>query len=388
MSWWDGKLRSLVFDLFVVALLLGEVSTGNEPSGILLVLGYVVCLPFAVRRRFPWGPVLGSVAMLFTLSNSLAPMIASYTMARRKGPGVQLWAAIGVMLAVQVAWTYESMAPGFWTYESMDPGFWLILLLFPPAAVGVPTLLGLWFFQRGMLLVTLRERAEQAERERDLLAERAVAAERRRIAREMHDVVAHRVSVVSLQAGALTMSAPDERTGEVAETIRRTSATALTELRGMLRVLRDDGQDDAGQHHGELAEEPTVGSIRQLVDEAVGTGSNITLDLPEQLPETSGSVGRAAYRVVQEALTNAAKHAPHAAVRIEVATEDGQLVVTVFNQLRRDPDNGTPPGSGYGLIGMRERVTLAGGTLRTGHTEDGGYRVRAVFPIHTDEVTT
>ncbi|NYH77490.1 signal transduction histidine kinase [Actinopolyspora biskrensis] len=375
LRWWGGKFRSLLFDIAVAALVAGSIRNTLAPATVpVVVLAAATVLAFVVRRRFPWAPLIGSVALYVLGTESFAPLVALYTMVRWRGPGTQSWIAVGVVAIGQYIGAYPIGTP--------------YLLAIPLLAVGVAALLGLWVYQRKQLLVTLRERAEQAERERDLLAERAVTAERRRIAREMHDVVAHRVSVISVQAGGLTVAAPDERTGELAETIRSTSVTALNELRSMLRVLRDDTSETTERSSAELGTDPTVGSIAPLVRENVETGANIHLDMPEALPGTSGEVGRAAYRVVQEALTNAAKHAPHAEVHVEITTADEQLVVTVFNRGRGNSGTGTDtvPGSGYGLLGMRERVTLAGGTLHTGPTEDGGYRVRAVFPLHTDEV--
>ncbi|GAA0558452.1 signal transduction histidine kinase [Saccharopolyspora erythraea NRRL 2338] len=371
LSWWDGRIRSLLFDL-VAALITIRFGVNLETALTVPNVGLLIAavLAFVVRRRFPWLPVVATAGLATFTGPAAAASVAAYTMARRRGPSTQLWVAGGLLAAVMTAHTYQQFPQDLHIYAIASA-----------ATAGVAMLLGLWVFQRKMLLVTFRERAEQAERERDLLAERAVAAERRRIAREMHDVVAHRCSVISLQAGALTLTAPDERTGEVAEVIRKTSATALTELRSMLRVLREDENDGPGEMSGELASDPTLSSIRRLVADSVESGENIRLDLPDPLPETSSEVGRAAYRVVQESLTNAAKHAPHAAVHVEVTAEDGDLVVTVSN--RRAPGTGSDavPGSGYGLIGMRERVTLAGGALRNGWAEDGGYRVRAVFPL-------
>lgn len=376
LSWWDGRFRSLLFDLVVAA---GTVRFGVDldtaltvPTGCVMV---AAALAFVVRRRFPWLPVVAAGALATFTAPAAAVSVAVYTMARSRGLSVQLWSAAG-LLTVVLAW-------GIYVPESRSLDIYAIV---PAVIVGVAMLLGLWVFQRKMLVVTLRERAEQAERERDLLAERAVAAERRRIAREMHDVVAHRCGVISLQAGALTLTTQDEHTEEVAEVIRKTSATALTELRSMLRVLRDDEVEGTAQTSGELADNPATGSIQRLVDDAAASGVNIHLDMPDPPPETSSEVGRAAYRVVQEALTNAAKHAPHAAVRVDVTVEDDQLVVAVVNRRGRSTDTDVVPGSGYGLIGMRERVTLAGGTLHTGWTEDGGYRVRTVFPLLVDEV--
>ena len=371
LSWWDGKLRSLLFDIAVAVLAVNAgANVTHGPPVVVASVTVAAGVALALRRRFPWLAVAATGGLSLVTAQLVAGVIAVYTMARRRGPCKQLWIA-------------GALVEGFFVLGGGLRGgqFEIVpVLVVTLFVVGSAGLLGLWIFQRKMLVVSYQERAEQAERERDLLAEREVAAERRRIAREMHDVVAHRVSVISLQAGALTMNAQDERTAEVAEVIRSTSGTALTELRTMLRVLRDDESGSPQQDGGELASDPTLGSIAPLVRQFTGSGANVRLEVPDPVPDTSAEVGRAAYRVVQEALTNAAKHAPHAAVLVSVAEEDEGLVVTVSNRRGRSTDTDAVPGSGYGLIGMRERVTLAGGTLSTGRTDSGGYRVRAIFP--------
>jgi signal transduction histidine kinase len=373
LGWWDGRFRSLCFDLLVTAMVLQGISVHHAASALLAVCALVVCAPaLLLRRRFPWLAVAATVLVAFTGAVSWMACVAGYTAARRWGPGRRLWIASGSLSLAMIPGYYRVLA------ESADRLAYVVVV--PLLAVAASVLLGLWVFQRGALLASLRDRAEQAERERDLLAERAVEAERRRIAREMHDVVAHRVSVISLQAGGLSVSAPDDRTAQIAEVIRRTSASALSELRDVLKVLRDHQPQAPGSGA------PALDGIATLVDDAAAAGANLRADLPDPLPEVSGAVGRAAYRVVQEALTNAAKHAPHAAIRVTLDVAEDRLQVTVTNRRGAGGHTFAVPGSGYGLIGMRERVTLAGGTLRTGGTDDGGYRVRAVFPLGMNEV--
>lgn len=377
LSAWESKPANLALDVVVVAGLAWFALTAH--AGVTERVVFYTALPtLLVRRRFPWLPILATPLLCFDPAAVLPVVVACYTAARQWGPR---WRTLASFI----------LAAGSLTVAAWDPkpGDGIVYqLVVPPVWLAASMLVGLWMYQRRMLLDALRDRAAQAERNSELLSERAVAAERRRIAREMHDVVAHRVSTIALQAGALTMTAPDERTVETAEVIRSTSATALTELREILDVLRKDQQDEPDRpDQPELPDSVHVvrsdGSIRDdveaLVSDSTAAGATISLDAPAALPEVPGPIRRAAYRVVQESLTNAAKHAPRAPVHIRLDTGPGELRVTIANH--RGEQSGAIPGSGYGLLGMRERVTLARGTLRTGPTEDGGFRVHATFPL-------
>ncbi len=336
------------------------------PPALHIPVAVVTVVALVVRRKFPLVAFAVGVAGLFGGLHLMPLLIGIHAVASRYGPTVRTWVAAGVAF---VAFVFGNGT------DDLDE--WQLLVLVSGLAVLAPALLGLWSFQRRTLLAALRDRAEHAERERDLLAERAVAEERRRIAREMHDVVAHRVSVIALQAGALSVTPGGERTAEVAEVIRKTSATALTELRDMLRVLRDDTLDSPSPA-------PALDGVGTLARDFRATGTDVDLDLPDPLPDAPGAVGRAAYRVVQEALTNAGKHAPGAPVRVALGAADGDLVVEVVNRVTGD-HQASVPGSGYGLIGMRERVALAGGSVRSGRTAGGEYLVEARFPLRTDD---
>ncbi|GAA0594379.1 sensor histidine kinase [Kribbella sandramycini] len=367
LAWWDGKRRTLVFDVLFAGLvasgLVLEIANNRELRWYTFALVAVPFTAMIVRRRFP---------LLFMASTPIAQWwpsvqvtIAAYTVASRKGLHWQTAVSFLYGSAVIVVWPGKQE-----TTVGSSVGYVVFFVL-------VPTLLGLWVYQRRALLVALRDRAEQAERERDLRAERVVVAERRRIAREMHDVVAHRVSAIALQSGALTMTAPDKQTEEVAEVIRKTSTAALTELRDILQVLRDDLPGEPGH----VA--PALDAVPVLVADAVGTGLKVDLQLPDPIPDVDPAAGRAAYRVVQEALTNATKHAPGVVVTVRITADEQELVVEVTNP--RGVLHAEVPGSGYGLMGMRERVSLAGGTLQTGWSDDGVFRVRAVLPTKATE---
>ncbi|WP_206784871.1 sensor histidine kinase [Amycolatopsis sp. MtRt-6] len=369
LSWWDGRPALLALDVAVAAAVIVVSLTGGDPRDphpALYVPAVVVSgLALLARRRWPFLVLLVAVACMPAGVTLLPLMVAQYSVAARHGVSV----LTGV--AVVVAGIAGNVLPVL-----RDPGsFTLVVVVLGTYVLG-PVLAGLWMHQRAVLLGVLRERADEAERTRTLLADRAVFAERRRIAREMHDVVAHRVTAVALQAGALSLRAPDEPTGQAAETIRATSALALDELRGILRVLRDAPVGDAP---AEDAGPGVLASLEDLVDGVAATGARVELSLPDPLPAVPDQVGRAVYRVVQESLTNAGKHAPHAAVDVRLAVTGDRLTVEVTNRLT--PHGSTVPGSGYGLVGMRERVELAGGDLRTGPTGDGRFRVLARFPV-------
>ncbi|MFE4002587.1 sensor histidine kinase [Nocardioides sp. YIM B13467] len=215
---------------------------------------------------------------------------------------------------------------------------------------------GMYIGSRRELIATLRLRAETAEAEQALRVSQARETERRRIAREMHDVLAHRISHISMQAGALAyredLSAEQIR-GEVG-TIRDGAHRALDDLRTVLGVLRGNGEDP------ETAPQPTYAELGRLVEEARESGMNITFedDVEGSPPE---AVGRSIYRVVQEGITNARKHAPGAALQVSLqGSEEHGIDVLLRNRLGFDSNT---PGAGLGLVGLTERVDLAGGRL-------------------------
>jgi signal transduction histidine kinase len=237
---------------------------------------------------------------------------------------------------------------------------------------------GMFVRARRQLIWSLRERAERAEAEQRLLAEQARTAERHRIAREMHDVLAHRVSMMALHAGALEVR-PDLPPAEVSRTaalIRSSARQALEELRGVIGVLRDN----AGSADAPSTPQPTLADIGRLVDDSRHAGMRVDLAMAVDDADTApGVLGRDAYRIVQEALTNVSKHARGTATTVAVRGRPGEgLRVTVSNRL---PLAGVIapalPGAGMGLTGLAERVALSGGTLSHGPSPDGCFVVDA-----------
>jgi signal transduction histidine kinase len=232
----------------------------------------------------------------------------------------------------------------------------------------------------------LEERARRAEAERDTRARIAVAAERARIAREMHDVIAHNVSVIVVQAdgAAYAFDHDPARARQAVDAISRTGRQALAEMRRLLGVLRDGDEDT------EMAPQPSLAQISELLTQARLAGLPVSLTIEGAPRPLDGGRELAAYRIVQEALTNTRKHGglgADAAVLLHYA-EDGLLVRVTDTGLA--PAAGDGPGhgdTGHGLTGMRERVQLYGGTLRAGPLPGGGYEVTATLPALTRETT-
>jgi signal transduction histidine kinase len=252
-----------------------------------------------------------------------------------------------------------------------DDPLWLLLIANAVATAGMLGW-GMYLGSRRELIWTLRSRVERAEAEQELRSARARDTERARIAREMHDVLAHRISQISMHAGALgfrqDLTADEMRAS--ATVIQQTAHEALTDLRGVLGVLRD-------RETGELmhAPQPTYADLVDLVEESRAAGARVEYDdhiaCTEEVPD---SVGRTLYRIVQEGITNAGKHAPGALLSIRVSgTPDEGVDIMLRNPIGFGPT--TTPGSGLGLVGLAERAELRGGHLT--HGRDG-----STFVLH------
>ena len=254
-----------------------------------------------------------------------------------------------------------------------EPTVGVITVAVLRTAVG--PLLALYFSARHEMLQALRDRAERAERERHLLAEQARAEERARLAGEMHDVVTHRVSLMVLQAGALGITATDEATRQAAGELRAAGVQALDELRDLVGILRTEPEDDQA---------PASSGLAELVAESTAVGT--PAELVEQGDSTLASpvVGRTAYRIVREALTNVRKHAPGAHVVVRVSYDESQIRLSVRNTAAAAPPDRSlaATGSGIGLASLRQRIELVHGTLRAAGTPDGGFCLEATMPSY------
>nr|WP_242335549.1 sensor histidine kinase [Streptomyces formicae] len=234
---------------------------------------------------------------------------------------------------------------------------------------------------RGEVQRRLAEQETISEAER---AQRTLLEERARIARELHDVVAHHMSVITVQADSAPyriQGLPDAAQEEFA-TIASSARESLAEMRRLLAVLRSDGSE------GERAPQPGLDRVQQLVEATVRAGVPAELSLPARLGDVPQAVDLSAYRIVQEALANVVRHAPGAATRVSVTADEGCLTVLVVNGPSAEPAAPLETtGTGHGLVGMRERVRLTGGTLATGPLPDGGFRIAARLPLTTPPAT-
>jgi signal transduction histidine kinase len=336
---------------------------------LVIVPGAIATAAMCWRRRYPLA-VTGIAAAGYLVSQVLLPLgfgLLTIAIARRDRVLVGATAVVALCLMVP---DLNSASPPTFDIAAVLTGIFGALFW---------ALWGAYVGARRDLVASLRERADRAEEERERRAEQARLAERARIAREMHDVLAHKVSLIALQAGGLEVNPGigADRVRQSAGQIRSTAREALEELRAVLGVLRDETA--IGSPEGaDLAPQPGLPELSALVDSSRAAGVHITLTV--DTAELPTATGRAVYRVVQEALTNVHKHARGAATEIAVTTApDGGLLATVTNQ-RPVAAQSLLPGSGAGLIGLRERVALLGGTLTAGPTSDGGWRVRAWLP--------
>jgi len=370
LRWWPAAVD---LGLAVVVLVLtadqGTGTTdaellGEAPAATRLLFGTGLALLVLVRRATPWPLLALGAAAWAVMGAPWGLMVAGYTIAAR--PRRPRW--FGVLLAALALLVLARML----VVSDVSLLFAVVVAVL---VVGLPVLLGLWVGIRRALVAHLRDEAERLEREQLLQAERAKAQERARIAREMHDVVAHRVGLMVLHAGALEVSLADPGAAQQAHLIRETGREALDELRHVLGVLRERADGPP------LDPQPTLADLDRLAQQSRDAGMKVSVAVEGERRRLPATVERTAYRLVQEALTNVHKHAANAATEVGVRYGRECLEVTVRNAGPDGPPPGlVPAGGGHGLVGLRERVTLLGGTFRAGPRVDGGFEVRASLP--------
>jgi signal transduction histidine kinase len=357
-----------------------------HPAWLAFLLVAAQCLPLTFRRvepisvsiacgvpRFVYDALLFGYAPL-----PLGPAIAVATIADRSSRLLRWFTIVGTTAGI--AWGQ--------TLETHNQPYDAIVQYF---IFGAAWAIGTLSRRRRVALAAAASRAERAEASLDTAAAMAAAAERVRIARELHDVVSHHVSLMAVHAeavGALLPARP-EAAATSADLIGSTARTAMTELRRLLGVLRVTSYAD--EERAVLTPVPSLSHLADLVDMVRGAGLDVTCEVSGPVAALSPSVDLTAYRILQEALTNALRHAPGATALVRVSYAPESVAVEVTNTAPASPplaviagpETGLPgpTGSGYGLAGIAERVASCGGSLTLGPAEDGGFRVTARLPL-------
>lgn len=361
-TWQDLLVLAVVLVEAVLTVLTSSTFVGWWHGGLMALLGAAL-----LWRHRHWRWLLPVVIAANAVTSSLALLvIAVYCFATRSQS--RLHTVLVGVLAVSASAT---------SLLHLDRPLALMGMGASALVVVAAVATGMYTSTRRILLAQLQQRAEQAESGRAAAQEQARRAERTRIAREMHDIVAHKISLVAMHAGALEVNPNLERAQvqDSAGLIRETATTALSELREVLGVLRDDEE-------APLTPQPTWDDVRTLVTASQGAG--ITIELFDFIDDpVPDQLARTAYRVVQEGLTNIHKHARHTRARVALIGEPGtELVVEVSNVLPKGFTTDLP-GARMGLSGIETRVTHAGGAITSGPTDDGRFEVRAVIPWPT-----
>ncbi|MFF0514641.1 histidine kinase [Streptomyces sp. NPDC004250] len=366
------------FTCFLIAVVVGLLSADgleNEPNlshGMEVadqLIGALACAAVWLRRRWPVGLAVAMLPIGFvSVTSGGTTLVALFTVAVHRPFRYVAWVA-GAQIALQPLYYWLRPDP-----ELPYLGILVIGVLLTAAVVGW----GMLARSKRQLMLILRDRARRAETEARLRAEQAQRLAREAIAREMHDVLAHRLTLLSVHAGALEFrpDAPREEVVRAAGVIRESAHEALQDLREIIGVLRSAESDDAGGRP-----QPTLAALDALVTESREAGMKVTLAGGVADPaDVPASVGRTAYRIAQEALTNARKHAPGTEVTVSVGGAPGDGLAMSVRNAPTEGEVPHVPGSGQGLIGLTERAALAGGTLEHGAMPDGGFEVRAWLP--------
>jgi signal transduction histidine kinase len=352
--------------LTISALLATDV---GAPRWVVVLASLALTLPLAARRRYPLAVelIVGAVAVAMAgwlvdgyegVSPLIPVLIAAYSTAvHARGRAALAGLAVALVVPGLIALVMGSTVWGDY--------------VFPNLILGLGWLAGWLVRSRTELAARLHEEAVRAEDERELLAEIAVADERRRIARELHDIVAHSMSVMVVQAGGARriLDRDPARAADAAAQIERTGREALTEMRRLLGVLGVDA---------ERTPQPGMDQVGELVGRARAAGLPVELEVEGDRRRLPAGVDLTGYRIVQEALTNTMKHAASAPTSVRVRYGNDALELQIADRGTVAPRLDDP---GHGLIGMRERVRVVGGELHAGPRVGGGFDVRARLPL-------
>jgi signal transduction histidine kinase len=360
----DAALAALVG---VPLLVEGAVAGAQDDRALLgVVFGAAAVLPLLFRRRWPFAALAAvlAVAVVSPVDAQFVLPIAVmlYTIGSRRS-----WEATFAAGAFVVATGLAYQVAGGPDLSTADL---LATALFCAVAGGI----GLYVGDRRAGMEALRERAERLDRERELLAERAVAEERVRIAQELHDVVAHNVSLIVVQAQALGATVPGERVAETTAYIADLGREAMAEMHRTLKLLRAGDDQTAGR-----TPQPGLAHLDDLLERSRAAGLRVELAVEGDPRPLAQSVDLSAFRILQEALTNVVKHAARAQTTVLLGYRADALELTVTNTGDGAAAPVPAPG-GHGLVGMRERAALFGGSLTAGPRGDHGFEVRAVLP--------
>jgi signal transduction histidine kinase len=377
----DPRLIDALIALALAVLIVAQFVFGDQPGPegdvVNLITGPLLALTLVWRRRAPLAMILALAALTMT-NEALGGGIFSFPESRAEG--VEPFASL--LIAAVAFYSLGAHADERQATIGVVVGvisFWATVFISAQVDFGgffFSTTLAVapWLF--GRVVRARRLRLVAAEREQEQRARIAVADERSRIARELHDIVAHSVGVIVVQAvGARRVFDRDpERAREALDSIERTARTALADMRRSLGVLRRDEDERA------LAPQPGVGDLSGLIEQARAGGLAVELAVEGERVPLPQAIDLSAYRIVQEALTNVIKHAGAARARVTIRYLDDELEVEVADDGAGPPVNAADE-SGLGIIGMRERVEAHGGNLHTGARTDGGFLVRASLPL-------
>ncbi|MFJ3755777.1 sensor histidine kinase [Streptomyces sp. NPDC090080] len=376
-----GALVCMVVSSFAVPHGAHGVAWGiRTPDPLSLVLMTLAAVALVFRRHAPKTvlAVTGAASVVECVTGdprapvAMAAVVALFTVAATTDRRTTLRAALLTMTVLTTA----AMAAGPLPWYAQEN-----LAIF--AWTGIGATAGDAVRSRRAVVQAIRERAERAERTREEEARRRVAEERLRIARDLHDVVAHHIALVNVQAGvaAHVMDKRPDQAKEALAHVREASRSALNELRATVGLLRQSGDPEAPTEPA-----PGLHRLEELADTFRNAGLRVEVARADQGTTLPAAVDLAAYRIIQEALTNVRKHAgPEAKAEVSVVRVGPHIEVTVLDDGPGEgAESAATEGGGHGLLGMRERVTALRGTLTTGPRYGGGFRVHAILPVKTD----